>query len=319
MFLSVTSRRPHRASCTLILALLLSNANALAQALASGDGGADSRPASSIANDAGPAGIIPFAHGFNASLNTTSQHDSSSGWSSLVTPSFAYRFNRFLSADLSIPVYSYISVDVNRGTKAKPVYKYATKHGALGDSALNGHIDLYPRLFNYTATITLGIPTGKPAYGLGAGQLTYTLNNHFEKSLGIFTPDLELGIGDSSSLVRPRVRKNYTSVGILASFQAGVSVDLPRNLAFESDMYEQLPLSTATVYSTTGRGKKKVTTATNTGPSEDNGFLNTLDVPLTPHVTLSGFYNRSLRLRNDVAGFSFTFLLKAPPQEDVIK
>jgi hypothetical protein len=29
---------------------------------------------------------------------------------------------------------------------------------------------------------------------------------------------------------------------------------------------------------------------------------------------MSGFYSRSLRDHDDVGGFSFTFLLKAPPQ-----
>ena len=37
------------------------------------------------------------------------------------------------------------------------------------------------------------------------------------------TPNIELGIGDSSSLVGTRVRKDYTSVGGLAHFQAGLA------------------------------------------------------------------------------------------------
>jgi hypothetical protein len=57
-----------------------------------------------------------------------------------------------------------------------------------------------------------------------------------------------------------------------------------------------------------------VTTATNIDPGEDNGFITSLDIPLSPHLTLSGFYNRSLRDHDDVAGFSFTFILRAPPR-----
>jgi len=57
-----------------------------------------------------------------------------------------------------------------------------------------------------------------------------------------------------------------------------------------------------------------VTTATNIDPGEDNGFITSLDIPLSPHVTLSGFYNRSLRDHDDVAGFSFTYILRAPPR-----
>jgi hypothetical protein len=74
-----------------------------------------------------------------------------------------------------------------------------------------------------------------------------------------------------------------------------------------------LPFKPSTIYSTTGKGKKKVTTATTTGNAEDNGFINSLDIPVAGHVTFSGFYDRSTRNRDDVAGFSFTFLLKTPP------
>jgi hypothetical protein len=100
----------------------------------------------------------------------------------------------------------------------------------------------------------------------------------------------------------------------MAHFQAGVTVDLLRNMSFEAEAFEQLPLDKTLIYSTTGKGKKKVTTATNVDPSEDNGFITSLDIPLSRHVTMSGFYNRSLRDHEDVGGFSFTFLLKAPPR-----
>jgi hypothetical protein len=305
-----------------ILSLLLFGGHAFPQALAapsataSDDAEAEGWSAVFLTNGAVPAGVAPLARGFNFSLTTTSQADAISGWSSLVTPTASYRFNKFVSFDSSVPVYTYIIIDVNKGTKAEPVYQYATKHGVLGDTALAGHVDFYPKLFDYTITATLGLPTGKPGYGLGAGRVTYNLNNHFEKSAGIFTPDVELGIGDSSNLAQTGVHKNYTAIGTLANFQAGTSVGLPLNLEFEFDAYEQLPLSTSIVYSTTGKGKKKITTAINTGPAEDNGFLNSLDLPLTPHIAMSGFYNRSLRQHDSVVGFSLTFLLKAPPNPD---
>ncbi len=300
---------------TFVLSLLLMPANALAQALVSGDAteAVATRTAAATTNDSGPAGIIPLAHGLNASLASTSQHDSSAGWSSLLTPNVAYRFNRFLSTDISIPIYGYINIDVNKGTKAKPVYHYETRHGALADTALAGHLDLYPSFFDYTITSTLGLPTGNTKFGLGAGQPTYDINNHLEKSLGIFTPDIELGIGDSSALIGSRVRKSYTAVGTLAHFQAGSSIDLPFNMDFEADAYEQLPIDPQTIYSTTGRGKKKVTVATGQTAAEDNGVTTSLDIPFNPHITLSGFYNRSILLHDDIAGFSLTFLLRAPP------
>ncbi len=160
----------------------------------------------------------------------------------------------------------------------------------------------------------MGLPSGDSAHGLGAGQVTYSVNNHFERSLGIFTPDIELGYGDTSNLVDQRILKSYISVGPMAHFQAGTDIDLPWNMSFEANAYEELPLDTNIVYSTTTKGKKKTTTATNTDPAEDNGFISSLDIPLTPHLTLSGFYDRSLRQHVDLAGFSFTLILRAPPR-----
>jgi hypothetical protein len=269
--------------------------------------------AAATTNDSGPAGIVPAMRGFNASLGTSSQHDSSNGWSSLLTPNVAYRLNKYFSADAGVPIYMYINIDADVGTKAKPVYVYSSKKGVFGDTNLSVHLDASALTIDYNATVSMGLPSGNTDYGLGAGQVTYNINNHFEKLVGIFTPDVEIGFGDTSSLVDSRVLRSYVAVGPMMHFQAGTSLDLPMNITFEADAYEELPLSKDVVFSTTGKGKKKVTTSTNKAPAEDNGFLTSLDIPLSRHVTLSGFYNRSLRDHDDVGGFSFTFLLKAPP------
>jgi len=267
-------------------------------------------------SDLGPAGIIPVVKGFNASLGVSWQHDSSNGWSTLLSPNAAYRFNRYVSVDVAVPLFFYINIDANIGTKAKPEYAYAPRYGVFGDAMLGVHAEVpLPGLVYYSASVVMGMPTGNTKFGLGAGQPTYDINNHFDRTFGLFTPDIEFGEGDGSALVDPRVRKDYISVGPIAHFQAGTAVDLPWNMLFEADAYEVLPLKPDLIYSTTGKGKKQVTTATNVGPAEDNGFLTSLDIPVTPHVTMSGFYNRSLRNHDDVAGFSFTFLLKAPPRE----
>jgi hypothetical protein len=270
--------------------------------------------AAAAMNDAGPEGIIPAVRGFNASIGASSQHDSTNGWSSLMTPNVAYRLNRYFSMDASVPIHTYINIDSNSGTDAKPDYRYAVQGGVFADTDVSFEGDVNLQFAAYSGTFSLGLPSGNVVYGLGAGQVTYNFNNHFETSIFRFTPDIELGFGDTSSLVEQRVLKSYITVGPMAHFQAGTAVDLPHDMTFEADAYEELPLDKNLVYSTTGKGKKKVTTSTNTDPGEDNGFITSLDIPLTPHLTLSGFYSRSLRDHDDVAGFSFTFLLKAPPR-----
>ena len=269
-------------------------------------------------NDNGPEGIIPAFRGFNASLGWSSQHDSTNGWSSIMNPNVAYRLNKYLSVDAGTPIYVYIEIDANVGTAAKPVYRYSPKNGVFGDTTLSFQGNIGVLSTNYSGTVSLGMPTGNTDFGLGTGQVTYNFNNRFEKNFGRFTPDIELGFGDTSILVEQRVLKSYVAVGPMAHFQTGTLVDLPLNMTFEADAYEELPLDKNLVYSTTGKGKKKVTTATNTDPGEDNGFITSLDIPLSPHVTLSGFYNRSLRDHDDVGGFSFTFILRAPPRMPVL-
>jgi hypothetical protein len=293
------------------LAPLYSRAQALSDAALEEAGGITG---SATTNDLGPVGIVPIGRGLNASLISTSQHDSSNGWSSLLTPDVAFRFNRYLSVDASTPVYTYIDVYARRGKKPNVTYVYKTRYGALGDTALAFHGDAESARLSYNGTFTLGLPTGNTAYGLGAGQVTYNINNHMEHDFDWFTPDIELGFGDTSSLVDQRVRKSYVAVGPLANFQAGGGAALPHGLYFEADAYEELPLASDIVYSTTGKGKKRVRTSTNRGPAEDNGFITSLDIPVASHLTLSGFYDRSLRDSDDVAGFSMTFLLRPPPK-----
>ena len=303
---------PRLAAAALVLAL-----PALAHAQAATIVSESTNSSAATTTTDGAPGLVPVTRGFNLSLSTTSQHDSSNGWSSLLNPNAAYRFNKTFSADVTIPLYDYIVVEDTGGTNRKPSTVFTTKHFVAGDTALNGHMQFSPSFFDYELTATVGLPSGNSSYGLGAGQVTYQFNNTFQQSYSIFTPTIAIGIGDSSSLSQTRVRKAYTAVGTEGVFQAGTSVDLPRDLEFSASAYENLPIAAQTLFSTTGRGKKKVTTATGKSVAEDNGFETSLDIPLTTHVTLSGFYNRSLRSHIDTAGFSLLFLLKAHPKDSV--
>jgi hypothetical protein len=309
-------RRPHLALAALTLSLVFLPALAYPQALTSGSASEvfGSRTASATTNDAGPSGIIPFAPGFNASLGTSAQYDSGNGWSTILTPGIAFRFNGLLSANASVPIYASINVEANTGTKSKPVYTATTQHGVPGDASLAVSLAAHPVLLDYNATLSIGLPSGNTAYGLGAGKTTCDFNNHVEKSFGIFSPDIEFGAGTSSNLVRPRVRKTYTSVGALAHFQLGTSIDLPFNLSFEADAYELLPLNSSTVYSGARSGKKKATATSASDSAEDNGFTTSLDIPVTPRATFSSFYDRSIRNADDTVGLSLTLLLKPPPK-----
>ncbi len=266
-------------------------------------------------NGDGPAGMVPFTKGFNSSVGVAGQHDSAAGWSSTITPDIAWRFDSHFSVNISIPIYDYVIT--SKVPKGGTVAVAKIQKHVLGDTTIDGEFEAHPALFDYTLSTTVGAPTGDSSDGLGTGKWTYAFNNRFEHSLADWvTPALELGIGDNPNLNNTRVRKSYADDGMSAHFQFGFDIAVPFGADFETDAYEDLPIGSQTVTSATTKGKKGRQTATTTTPpgaGEDNGFLNTLDIPLTPHIKLSGFYNRSLRLHDDTVGVSLTFLLRAAP------
>ena len=278
--------------------------------------------ATSANNSEGPAGMVPFTRGFNATLISTSQHDSTSGWSNLLTPNVAWRFNRHFSMNAEVPLYNYLNVSVVTGHNVvagvvlNDIYTLETKNFLVGDTTIAGDFELHPRFLDYNFTTTLGTPTGNFPYGLGAGQYTYNINNHLEHNFfGWFDPEIELGIGDSSSLIDSSIRKSFVAVGEQAHFEAGLNIALPWfEVEFSSDAYEDMPLSRQTVTTITNKGKKGtvklVKSTTQESIGEDNGFANTLDIPISSHFSLAGFYNRSLRNHEDTVGFSIAYLLR---------
>ncbi|MGD0446861.1 MAG: hypothetical protein ABSA39_23235, partial [Edaphobacter sp.] len=189
------------------------------------------------------------------------------------------------------------------------------QRGEPGDVVLGCHAQFIPGLFQYQLTGLVTAPSGDEAYGLTTGRVTFDINNHFERTFGRITPNLEIGAGDSSTLVNRTVTKNYTSLGPLAHFQVGLGFDLFLGMSFESDAYEQLPFGNQKIYGPSRNGK--ATVVIGHGVTEDNGFTNTLDIPFGGHFTLSGYYSRSLRIHTDTTAVGITYVIRSlPPTEN---
>ena len=228
-------------------------------------------------------------------------------------PAISYTLNDTFSVDATIPIYFYRLAESTKA-RPKPDNLLVPQRGELGDVVLAFHGQFAPKLFSYEPTLSLTAPTGDEVYPLTTGRVTFDLNNHFERSFGHFRPSIEIGAGDSTTLVNREVTKTYTSLGPLAHFQLGCGVNILRNLAFESDVYEQLPIGDQKIYSAYRKGHPIVVTGFNV--TEDNGFINSFDIPLDRHTTFSSYYSRSLRRHVDTAGISITFLLQGSPQEE---
>ena len=272
-----------------------------------------SSAAASVGATGGPAVAATYVKGFNATLTSASQHDSAAGWSTSLSPDVSYALNTHIGGDFSIGYYPYLGTFIPSGTLLKPTTTHIIINNVVSDASGSVHFSISPSFMDYTFTATGGFPVGNTTYGLSAGQYTYNVNNHVDKSMGIFSPEVEVGIGDSSSLTNHRVLKAALVVGEIANFQAGTGVDLPFNMSFSADAYELMPLEGANSYKTLRNLRNKLfTVQTGSAPAEDNGFETDLDVPINPHVTLSGIYNRSLRQHEDTVGFSLTVLLRVP-------
>lgn len=286
----------------------------------------DQELAVAVANSLGPTGIVPRTTGFNASVITSSQYDSITGWANVLTPSLAWRFNRYLSADVATPLFMYMrSQRVIVPTGGSPAYLDTTiRHGLPGDTTMAAHISsktfTMGRLgdFNNVVTGSLSAPTGSVEDGIGAGKPTYNITNHLQ-SASFFAPYIDLGIGSTSRLQNRRVQRSQTSRGQLANFGVGVSMLLPRNSTVYLEGYEQLPLGNQTVYQVDPRTGRPDATQGRNGLAEDNGINLSLDIPIAPHLTWSAFFSRGLRLHEDTAGFALTFILRNPIRRNQAK
>lgn len=258
-------------------------------------------------------GISSSIHGLNAGITFAGVHDSVVGWSTLATPSMGYSFNDIFSIDATLPIYMYRLAE-SHSARPRPNAQLVNQRGELGDLILGFHAQFVPALAQYQATLAVSVPTGDEAYGLTTGRVTFDLTNHFERAFGHLTPILELGAGDSTTLVNRIVNKNYTSLGLLAHFQVGLGLELPRGISFESEAYEQLPIGDQKIYGPSRKNKATVVTGYNV--TEDNGFTNALDLPIDRHTSISAYYSRSLRLHIDSVAFGITYVLRPPPHPE---
>jgi hypothetical protein len=268
--------------------------------------------------DGGLATVSPVI-GFNFSTDFAAEHSSLTGWDDILTPILSYRFNRHFAVDASVPWYLQVHNFVpTKDAKGNIVYPLRETNNVLGDMELGGHIEADRGRFSYSLSPTVGLATGDSQFGLSADQPTYNITNHFEYNLGRFTPEIDLGEGDSSALANSTIiKKSYIAVGPLANFEGGFSTYLFWGWSLDTQAYENLPIGNQDVYGTvTKKGKngksRTVQVLEGTGVAEDNGVTAELDIPIGMHLTLGGDYQRSLIQGTDIADITLTYILRAP-------
>lgn len=260
-------------------------------------------------------GLSTLWNGLNAGVTFSGVHDSSIGWYNVVTPALSYTFSQHYSADTSLSIYPYRLVQKQVSTNP-PIYQVVASHGEVGDTLIGVHASFNPKDFRNTTTAYMTFPTGDSSNGLGTGKVTFDFSHHVEHYFGLAGLLLDLGAGDSSGLFNSVVTKDYNSVGPLVHFQAGAIFWLPGRNYIQSLVYEQLPVGDQKVYITLpDQYGRPYTVVTGTNLGEDNGFTTQVGIPLTDHLILSGYYNRSLRQHLDTVSTGITYVLHGSPRK----
>lgn len=264
-------------------------------------------------------GLSSVLKGFNAGITFSGVHDTYTGWGTLVTPALGYAFNNHFNADVSVPIYFFRLAPTTKA-RPRPNALLVPSRGDMGDVVLAGHMHFAPSHYEYQATAALAIPVGDAKDGLTTGLTAFDFSNHFDVPVWKLTPNLDIGLGDNASLVNRISSKNYQpSVGPLAHFQMGLGMALPFGASFDAGVYEQLPVADQKIYAAApgAAGRNGVLVVTGRKIAEDNGFINSLDIPMGGHMTFSGYYNRSLRYHSDTVAVGYTYVLRgSPPPAD---
>ncbi len=256
-------------------------------------------------------GLSSFLRGFNAGVTISGLHDAQSGYATLAQPAVGYSFNSVFTFDITVPVYLYRLAAAQDLTIPLSQRELSPQRAEFGDTLFGLHAQFLPRLFDYQVTLSATAPTGDLNHGLSSGRATFDLSNHFDHQFHRMSPYVEIGIGDSSTLADQLLNRNFTTLGPLAHFQAGTAFPLMFGASFATNAYEQLPIGDQKIYETIARpNAPTISVVAGRGIAEDNGFTNTLDIPLRSRTTVSGYYNRSLRFHDDTVSFGITFVLR---------
>jgi len=258
-------------------------------------------------------GVGSRLSGFNAGLSFSGAHSSVIGWYQVVVPAVSYTISPHFSADVNLPVYIHRLVRNTDAATASQKYLVLDSL-AVGDTQLGLHGVFRPHNIEEIVTLSLMAPTGKRSEGLGTGRVTFDLDNYLEKSFGKTALHLSMGIGDSSGLANDLFLRDYNTLGALSHFQSGASFWICGRSLLQVDAYEQLPIGDQKIYSefsNDARGADaavELPPAVTSGLSEDNGLTVSLGIPLASHVILGGYYNRSLRQKQDMVSMGVTYV-----------
>ena len=264
----------------------------------------------------GPAAKEKQEHGFTL-VESFEGSSNADGQIMSFTSAAGYMFSKHFAVDLGIPV------DFDRVQTTTLTGTTTTTSTGLGDAFTAVHFSFKNPAVNYGSTLTATAPTGDSSKGLSTGRATFDWSNTFSRDFGRWTPFLTAGAGNS--LLNTRAfHRPYLTLGKVAHFEAGTSLDLGHSFSVSASLYDVAPWGTQKMYSRvvtrsapvpTGagtHGRAYQTSAVTSGGADlvrDNGFNAGLDFNPTKYLDLGVAYSRSVHLGLDTFSFGAVFNL----------
>ncbi|MBZ5660331.1 MAG: hypothetical protein LAO08_07970 [Acidobacteriia bacterium] len=243
---------------------------------------------------------------------------SSSGSVIQMSNDVGYNFSPLLGMDAVVPVYFVLP------PAQKSAFSSATT--GIGNFAVDGRLSLSLLVVDYQPTATIAFPTGSATKGFSTGTVTYDIDNHFERDLGLITPFLDIDVGNSlNNGSRPghaKVQRPYLTLGKVAEFTVGPQIQLFDRWSVSGDVYQVVPWGTQMIYSrilrpgSSGAGGRhnrvfEIAQRTVGGAKlvSDDGYDASVEFSPTRYLDLTAAFDRSIHYALNTLTFSAGFNL----------
>lgn len=232
-----------------------------------------------------------------------------------LSSSATYYFTDHFSARAGVPIYfDHISSSLSSATTPAPTSTFSS---GIGDIFVTMRAAWKPPLLNYATTLTGTAPTGEQSRGFSTGHFTFDWSNRFDRSFGILTPFVGVGLANSV-IDTPYFMRPFTTLGPLAHFEGGAEVKLSNSVNVTISGYDIAPWGTQTLISRviTGSATGKTGSANpkrqfenshqTTGTAaltKDDGFSAGIVFSPKSYLDLSAAYTRSAQYALDSVSF----------------
>jgi hypothetical protein len=233
-----------------------------------------------------------------------------------------YNFSRHFGVDLGIPYYF-----VGTPSSVKKNDPQAVSGDGLGSLGADLKWNFAGELVNYDPTVHLTAPTGETKKGFSTGHATWNWANHLEHPFGVFTPFVDLGVGNTVSDTK-YFHRPFITFGYNLQSEGGAEIDAGP-LSLTASAYDVAPWGTQTVISRVFRCSSATTCSANgkstnrkgyldasvqTGGAalaRDNGFNFGVEMKPIRYVDLEAGFSRSVPLQLNSFSFGVSVDMRA--------